>query len=122
MMKVYHNPRCRKSNTAIKAFVAAGIQFEEVRYLEAGISKDEAQNIFELLNDEDKREIIRRNEDDFKSNYKGVKKQEYTAEIISTMLASYPRLLQRPLVVTEHSALIARSDEIISEIINKTKK
>ena len=38
-MKIYHNPRCRKSREGVQYLTDKGVKFEIIEYLEDNLSK-----------------------------------------------------------------------------------
>ena len=50
MIKIYHNPRCRKSREALQILQESGKDFEIIEYLKESLSFDEVKAIIDLLN------------------------------------------------------------------------
>ena len=114
-LKIYHNPRCSKSRKALKIIKDHDIEITIVEYLEKPLEKSELENIFRLLNKRPK-DLIRRNEIDFKKN--NIKEIiENDAEIINAMLR-FPKIIERPIVFSKSKAVIGRPPENVLELIN----
>ncbi len=47
MIKIYHNPRCRKSREGLALLESKNIEFEVVKYLERPIDFDELKGIID---------------------------------------------------------------------------
>ena len=113
-MKIYHNPRCTKSRIALKAITDRGIQVEIVEYLKTPISEEELENILRILK-VDIQEIIRKNEKQFKESFKGktLTKKEWIA-----VLCANPKLIQRPILISDNVASIARDELELNTFLN----
>ncbi|WP_406683939.1 arsenate reductase (glutaredoxin) [Seonamhaeicola sp. MEBiC1930] len=114
MIKIYHNNRCSKSRLGLAALEEAGKDFEIIKYLENIPSKEELQEIINLLGIKPI-ELIRKNEAIWKQNYKGKDLSE--SEIITAMIEN-PKLIERPIVINGDRAVIGRPTEKIFDIIS----
>lgn len=113
MIKIYHNNRCSKSRLGVATLEASGKDFEIVKYLEDIPSKEELQEIINLLGIKPI-ELVRKNEATWKEHYKG--KNLTDSEIITAMVEN-PRLIERPIIVNGNKAVIGRPTENILDII-----
>ena len=113
MTVVYHNPRCSKSRCSIEYLQNKGIEFKIVKYLETTLTVAELTDIIGLLGIKPV-ELIRKVEDLYKSEYKG--KMFSDAEWIQIM-AENPVLIDRPIVVHNDKAVVARPVEKIDDIL-----
>ncbi len=113
MTVVYHNPRCSKSRCSIEYLQNKGIEFKIARYLETTLTVAELTDIIGLLGIKPV-ELIRKVEDLYKSEYKG--KMFSDAEWIQIM-AENPVLIERPIVVHNNKAVVARPVEKIDDIL-----
>ena len=113
MIKIYHNPRCRKSREGLAFLQEKGHTFEEVRYLDTPFTKDELTVVVEKLGISPI-ELVRKTEAIWKENFKG--KELSDAEIIEAMVEN-PKLIERPIVVHGNKAVVARPAEKIDEIL-----
>lgn len=114
MIKIYHNPRCRKSREGLAILEASNEDFEIVKYLENNLSESELKAIISKLGIKPL-DLIRQNEAIWKINFKGENLSE--TDIIRAML-DYPKLIERPIVVNKSKAVLARPAEKINEILN----
>lgn len=113
MITIYHNPRCGKSRDCLAFLETSDKKFEIIKYLETPLSFNELAEIIRKLNI-NPIELIRKNETIWKENFKG--KELTDSEIIQSMV-DYPILMERPIVVYNDKAIIARPLEKINEII-----
>ena len=113
MIKIYHNPRCRKSREGLQILEESGKDFEIVKYLENTPTKEELSDIIKLLGIKPI-DLVRKNESIWKENYKN--KQLSDNEIITAMVEN-PKLIERPIVVNKDKAIVGRPPENIKKII-----
>ena len=113
MIKIYHNPRCRKSREGLQLLEKSGKEFEIIRYLETVPTRQELRDLINYLNITPEK-LIRKNEAIWKENYKG--KLLSDEEIIDAMIAN-PKLMERPIVVNGNQAAIGRPIENIAAIL-----
>ena len=113
-MKIYHNSRCRKSREALKTIQNHTQEYEIIEYMKDRLSLEEISSIIKKLK-LDPISLIRKNEDLWKQNYKDKKLSDN--EIIKIMQDN-PKLIQRPIVVIDDRAVIARNIEKIKDLFN----
>ncbi len=113
-MIIYHNPRCRKSRETLELINNSGLKVEIVEYLKNPLTKSELKNLLKKL-DKSPESIIRKNEAEFKENYKG---KELNDEDYLNMLVEFPKLMERPIVVKENKAIIGRPPENVLALLN----
>lgn len=112
-MIVYHNSRCSKSRCAIDFLKEKGVEFTVVEYLKDVLSKKELTEIIKKLGIKPE-ELIRKGEDEYKEHFKG--KSLSDKEWIEAMV-KFPKLIERPIVIQNEKAVIARPTERILEIL-----
>ena len=114
-MKLYHNPKCTKSREVLKYFVANNINFEICDYMKNPLSKNDLTVILRELNYRPS-DLIRKSEMEYKQFVKGKGLSE--DEILSLML-KYPKLIERPIVLWDGKAVVARPiEKLISALTN----
>ena len=113
MIKIFHNPRCRKSREGISILEQSGKDFEVIKYLDEPISKERLKEIISLL-DINPLELVRTNEAIWKSDYKTKK---LTDEQIIKAMVNHPKLIERPIVINGTQAVIGRPPIKILDII-----
>ena len=113
MIKIYHNNRCSKSRCGLDILQQSGKPFEVIKYLDDLLSKNELENIINLLKMKPI-DLVRKNEAIWKTNFKG---KELTDEDIIEAMVDNPKLIERPIVINNKKAVIGRPPEIILDII-----
>jgi arsenate reductase len=113
MIKIYHNPRCKKSREGLAILENSGKKFEIIKYLETAPSEETLTEIIALLNIKPM-QLVRKTEKIWKEEFKG--KDMSDAEVIKTVIA-YPKLIERPIVINHQHAVIGRPPEKINSII-----
>lgn len=112
-VKIYHNPRCRKSREGLQILKDAGLEPVIVKYLETPPTVEELKSIIEKL-EMHPNELIRKNEKEFKElNLKEMKEDR---DALIQAMSDNPRLIQRPIVVKGDKAILGRPPENIKEI------
>lgn len=113
MITVYHNPRCSKSRDGICFLDELNEHYEVIKYLDEGISVDVLTDLIAKLNIKPI-ELVRVKEKIWIDNFKN--KILTDTEIIQIM-SENPKLIERPIVIKNNKAVIARPTEKIKEII-----
>ena len=112
-MKIYHNPRCRKSREAVQYLTEKGVLFEIIEYLKEEISETKMKLLLNKLNITGI-ELIRKNEKIWKEKFKN---KELTESQIINLLCTEPKLMERPIVESKDKAVIGRPKENIDKLI-----
>ncbi|MBP8824759.1 MAG: arsenate reductase (glutaredoxin) [Flavobacteriales bacterium] len=112
---IYHNARCSKSRCALQLLQENGIEPQVVNYLQEAPSIEELEKLVMKLGIPAV-ELVRKNEPLFKEKYKGLKLNEH--EWIREMHEN-PQLIERPIVVKGHKAVIGRPVENVKELIDR---
>jgi arsenate reductase len=112
-MKIYHNPRCRKSRETLQIIQEAGVEPEIIEYLKDVPDEAELKELVTMLGIKPY-DLLRRGEADFKENYKG--KDLSDDEWISAMV-KYPKLIERPIVVKQKKAVLGRPPENVKTLL-----
>ncbi len=112
-MKIYHNPRCSKSRDSYNLLKEHGVDFEVVEYLKTPLTKRELKALLKKLNIPAK-ELLRKGEKDFKENFIG---KELSEEQWIEAMVSYPKLIERPIVVKGNKAVIGRPIENVTRLL-----
>ncbi|WP_430927378.1 arsenate reductase (glutaredoxin) [Polaribacter marinivivus] len=113
MIKIYHNPRCRKSREGLQILENSEKEFEIIKYLEDIPSEEELAKIIKKLNI-NPIQLVRKNEKVWKENFKGKDLSDH--EIVKAMIEN-PKLIERPIVINNNKAVIGRPPETILEYI-----
>ena len=113
-MKIYHNPRCRKSREGVQYLTDKGVEFEIIEYLKDNLSKETIQILLNKLNIT-ALDLIRKNEKIWKENFKDKNLSE--KELIE-VLYKEPKLIERPIIEAGFKAVIGRPKENIDKLNN----
>ena len=113
MITIYHNPRCRKSRAGLSYLQEEIKDFELREYLKDPLSYEEMNDLIMKLNIAPF-DLVRTQEGIYKSEFKG---KEFTNEEWIQILVDNPKLIQRPIVVKEHSAVLAQPPENIDKLL-----
>lgn len=114
MIKIYHNPRCRKSREGLAILQNSGKPFEVIKYLEEIPSKEELKDIIDCLGIAPI-SLIRKNESIWKEKFKN--KLLSDEELVDAMI-TYPKLIERPIVVKNSKGVIGRPASNINDLID----
>ena len=112
-MKIYHNPRCRKSREGIKYLESKKINFEVIDYIKNNLSSEQIKNILKKLQLKPI-ELVRKNEVIWKEKYKG---KDFTDDQLMKILSNEPKLIERPIIVSEKLGVIGRPAENIDKLL-----
>ena len=107
MIKIYHNPRCKKSRAGLKYLEDKGVEFEMVEYLKNPLTEDEFNDILVKMNIKPL-DMIRRQEEIYRKQFKG---KNFTDEEWVKIMIENPKLIKRPVVVKEYKAVWADPPE-----------
>ena len=113
-MKIYHNPRCSKSRQALAILKDSKVEFEVIEYLTNPPTEQELRQIIAKLGIA-ARDLIRQKEEEFKQL--GVKQDVLSHDSAITLMANEPKLMERPIVVTDEKAVIGRPPEKVFDLL-----
>jgi arsenate reductase len=112
MIKIYHNPRCKKSRAGLEYLKQKGIDFEIVEYLKNPLTENELKELLMKLNKKPQ-EMIRTQEAVYKQNFKG---KNFTDDEWIKIMIENPKLIKRPIVVKDNKAVWGDPAENIEEL------
>ncbi len=107
MIKIYHNPRCKKSRAGLQYLEGKGVEFELVEYLKENLTEAELKDIMMKLNTSPF-EMVRTQEEIYKKQLKG---KEFTDEEWIKIMVENPKLIKRPIVEKDYKAVWADPPE-----------
>jgi arsenate reductase len=110
-MKIYHNNRCSKSRQCLALIPQDGVEI--IDYINNPLTKAELSDLIKKIGITSM-ELVRKGEAIWKENYKG--KDLSDSQIIDAMVAN-PKLIERPIVETDDSAVVCRPPELVLEMI-----
>ena len=111
---LYYNPECSKCRTADSLLRERGVVATQVRYLEAAPTVDDLRRLMDLLGIDDPKEMVRTKE----PVYEELGLAGATAEQLLSAVAEHPILLERPILVRDGRAVIARPPERVLELLD----
>jgi arsenate reductase len=107
MIKIYHNPRCKKSRAGLEYLKSKKVEFEVVEYLKNPLNEEELKDILIKMNAKPT-EIIRTQEEIYKKQFKG---KNFTDSEWIKILVENPKLIKRPIVEKGYKAVWADPPE-----------
>ncbi|MEI7499080.1 MAG: ArsC/Spx/MgsR family protein [Bacteroidota bacterium] len=113
MLKIYHNPQCKKSRAGLQFIKESGKPFEVVEYIRNPMTEKEMEKLLIKMNKKPA-DVVRTHEVYFKQNLKGKKFEDH--EWIKIILQN-PKLLQRPIVESKYKAVIGDPVENIEPLL-----
>ncbi len=113
-IKIWHNPRCSKSRMGLEYLNEKQCAFDVFEYTKDEIDADELAAIIKS-SDQPLADFIRSNEKEYKEL--GLQDRELTAESFAAIAAKHPKLLQRPIIIKDGKAVIARPASRIDKLL-----
>jgi arsenate reductase len=113
MIKIYHNPSCKKSRAGLQYLKESGTAFELVEYLRKPLTEKELEKLLVKLNLKPA-DLLRKQEDYYKTNLKGRNFEEH--ELVKIIVQN-PKLLQRPIIEGKYKAVIGDPPENIAPLL-----
>ena len=109
-----HNPRCSKSRAARALLEERGIPFEERRYLESPLSREELEDLQERLS-RPPREWVRKGEAAWQQAGVG---PDAEPEALFDAMVSHPILMERPILVCGDRAVVGRPSDVVEAFLD----
>lgn len=112
--RIYHNPNCSKSRATLELLRARGIEPEIIEYLKTPPTTAELEEILAGLSFAP-RELMRRNEPEYRDN--DLNRDSLTREELIRAMIQHPRLIERPIVVSNGKVAIGRPPEAVLDLL-----
>ncbi|MBN1413610.1 MAG: hypothetical protein JW973_00810 [Bacteroidales bacterium] len=113
MIKIYHNPKCRKSREGL-AYIRSKTKNIVIReYLKDLLTSDELDEII-LKSGLKPIAFVRKQEEIFKRELKG---RNFTDDEWKRIILEHPKLLVRPVVVGKYKAVLAQPAGKVDEVL-----
>lgn len=112
---IYHNPRCSKSRSTLALIEESGSVPDVIEYLKMPPNADELAVLCKKLKVAPK-DIIRSKESLFKELALSITDERSDSEWLE-ILATNPKLIERPIVVKGSKAVIGRPPENVLELL-----
>jgi arsenate reductase (glutaredoxin) len=113
VIKIYHNPRCSKSRQTLDLIKESGQEPEVIEYLKTPPTAAELKELLGKLHLKPE-QILRKGEQLYKEQYKG---QQLSDDALIQVMAENPILIERPIVVKDNKAVVARPPENVKELL-----
>ena len=92
-----------------------GVEFDVIEYLKSPLGRADFERFLDLLPDEPA-ELVRK---DKKFKALGLNADDYvTREAVVEVLLQHPELMQRPVIIKDQKAVIARPSEKVLELLD----
>ncbi|WEJ84614.1 arsenate reductase (glutaredoxin) [Kluyvera intermedia] len=112
---IYHNPRCSKSRETLSLLNDNGIDPDVVLYLETPPDSATLRKLLTMLGMNSARELMRQKEDLYKEL--NLSDSQLSEEALIQAMVDNPKLIERPIVVSNGQARIGRPPEQVLEIV-----
>ena len=112
MIEIWHNSRCSKSRAAYNYLKENNYKFRVKEYLKEPPTKEELLDVLNKLN-KTPSEIIREKE----TLYKELNLKDSSQEELIEAMIKYPKLIERPIIINNNRACIARPLENIKKVV-----
>lgn len=113
-IQILHNPRCSKSRQTLALLEEKGIEPEVIKYLDTPPSATELKAILQKLGIS-ARDLLRKGEDDYKAL--NLKDPSLSEDALIDAMVKHPKLIERPIVITNNQARLGRPPESVLDII-----
>ena len=113
MLRIYHNPQCKKSRAGLQYLQSRNLKFEIVEYLKKPLTEKELEKLLIKLNKKPV-EIIRIQEPYYRKNLRG---KNFSDHEWIRIITENPKLLQRPVVEVNYKAVVGDPVENIDSIL-----
>ncbi|MBW3579598.1 MAG: arsenate reductase (glutaredoxin) [Actinobacteria bacterium] len=110
---VYFNPSCSKCRTTQSILAERGVDARYVEYLEQAPSREELERVMALLGVDDPRQMMRTGE----AVYDELGLHDATSDELIDAMTLHPILIERPIVIRGHRAVIARPPERVLDLL-----
>lgn len=114
MITLYHNPRCSKSRQALSLLQEKGIEPDIKLYLDQPPSTKELKTLLIKLGI-GPRALLRKGEDLYKSLK--LNDETLTDAALIKIMVQHPKLIERPIVINDDQAIVARPPENLLTIL-----
>jgi arsenate reductase len=113
MVKIWHNNRCSKSREAKSILEEKKIGFSVFEYLKDNFDTTDLKDIMQKLGILDIKDMLRKKE----TLYKELDVDNKTQEEIFDIVIKNPILVERPIIIKNNKAVIARPMENLLDLL-----
>lgn len=111
---IYHNPRCSKSRQTLALLQEHGIEPTIIEYLKTPPDAETLRRLLDALG-LSPRELMRRKEKEYKEL--GLDDPSLSDDDLIQAMIEHPRLIERPIVVTDKGVAIGRPPENVLKVL-----
>ncbi len=111
---IYHNPRCSKSRQTLALLQEHGIEPTIIEYLKTPPDAETLRRLLDALG-MSPRELMRRKEKEYKEL--GLDDPSLSDDDLIRAMIEHPRLIERPIVVTDKGVAIGRPPENVLKVL-----
>ncbi|WP_421789351.1 arsenate reductase (glutaredoxin) [Hyphobacterium sp.] len=113
-LTLWHNPRCRKSREAKQLLDDKGVEFEVREYLNEVPTVEELRVVLAKLGFDTARDWMRTKEADYRAL--SLKDETDETKLLEAMV-SHPKLIERPVLISDDKAALGRPPEKVLGIL-----
>ncbi len=113
-VKIFHNPRCSKSRQTLALLEEQGVNAVVVEYLKTPPAKAELKDVLGMLG-LSPRQLMRKGEAEYTET--GADDESLSDDALIDIMVATPKLIERPIVITNGKAAIGRPPEQVLEIL-----
>ena len=113
MLRIYHNPSCKKSRAGLQFLKDSERPYTVVEYLKNPLTEKELETLLVKLNLKPA-DVLREQEDYYKQAIKGKKFEDH--ELVRIIIQN-PKLLRRPIVEGIYKAVVGDPVENIAPLM-----
>ena len=112
--QIFHNSRCSKSRQALQILQDNNCDIEIINYLETDLDLSLIKDVLKKLSLKP-RDILRTSEQDYKDN--NLEEDNLSDDDLIDFMIKYPKLIERPIVIKGHKAVLGRPPENVLELL-----
>lgn len=111
---IYHKPTCTTCRQAVQLLKDSGTPFAAVNYYEQSFTKEQLRKILKKAGLSPK-DALRTKEEIYREL--GLAKKDLSDDALLDLMVKHPDLIQRPLVVKDDKAVLARPAETVKSLL-----
>jgi len=117
MITIWHNTKCSKSREAKSILDNINDDVEVFEYLKDKLTTEKIKEVKGLLGLDDIKEMLRKKE----TEYKELNIENKTEDEILEILLKYPKLIERPIIIKNSKAVIARPMQNLTDLLSEAE-
>ena len=112
--KIFHNSRCSKSRQALQILQDSNCEIEIINYLDIDLDVSLIKDVLKKLSLKP-RDILRTSEQYYRDN--NLKEDDFSDDDLIDYMIKHPKLIERPIVIKGHRAVLGRPPENVLELL-----